>query len=338
MKALSKNPQQRFEHIQDFARALEEASKLESPEQTLPVKSVDVYFSNLPAQLTSLIGREREVTALGALLKRPDVRMVTLTGTGGIGKTRLSLEVATALLSDFSDGVYFVPLASISDAALVIPAIAHTLGLKHKSAARQPPVTEHMDYLKTSLREKRCLLLLDNFEQVIPAASDLSELLTACPNLKILVTSRAVLHIQGEYEFPVPPLALPDGTSPLAIEELTQYAAIALFLQRALAIKPDFDITTTNVQTIATICRRLDGLPLAIELAAARIKLLPPQALLLRMSHPLAVLTGGTRNAPERQQTLRNTIAWSYHLLNAVEKQLFRRVSVFVGGCTLQAI
>lgn len=338
LKALAKDPHLRFEHIRDFAQALEEASKVESPERTLPLETAPASFSNLPAQLSSLIGREREVMALCTLLQRPDVRLVTLTGTGGIGKTRLSLEVGAKLLPAFRERVYFVPLASINDAALVIPAIAHTLGLQHRYVERQQPLAEHMDYLKTFLREKSCLLLLDNFEQVADAAPDIAELLAACPRLIILVTSRAALHIAGEHEFPLLPLALPDGTSPLAVHELTQYAAIALFLQRALAIKPDFDVTTANVQTIARICRRLDGLPLAIELAAARIKLLPPQALLQRLIHPLNVLTGGRQNAPERHQTLRNTIAWSYHLLDTVEQQLFRRISVFVGSCLLEAI
>ncbi len=339
LKALAKNPQQRFEHIRDFAQALEEASIAESPEHhTLPLMNASAYFSNLPAQLTSLIGREQEVMAVCTLLQRPDVRLVTLTGTGGIGKTRLSLEVGAELLPGFREGIYFVPLASINDATLVIPAIAHTLGLQHRYAERQQPLAEHVEYLKTFLREKQCLLLLDNFEQVVDAAPAIAELLTACPRLKILVTSRAALHISGDHEFPVPPLALPDGIPSLPIHELTQYAAISLFLQRAMAIKPDFNVTTTNVQTIAMICRRLDGLPLAIELAAARIKLLPPQALLQRLIHPLNVLTGGRQNAPERHQTLRNTIAWSYHLLNTVEQQLFRRVSVFVGSCSLEAI
>ena len=338
LKALAKNPQQRFERIADFAQALEDASKAESAEHTLPLKTADAYFSNLPAQLTSLIGREREVIAACDLLQRSDVRIVTITGTGGIGKTRLSLEVGAELLHGFSDGVYFVPLAAINDSALVIPAIAHTLGLQHAYNDRHQPLAEHMNYLKKALREKRCLLLLDNFEQVVSAAPAIAELLSACPPLKILVTSREALHIQGEHEFPLPPLALPGGTSPLPVHELTQYAAIALFLQRAMAIKPDFDVTTANVQTIAMICRRLDGLPLAIELAAARVKLLPPQALLQRLIHPLNILTGGRQNAPERHQTLRNTIGWSYHLLNAVEQQLFRRISVFVGSCSLDAI
>ncbi|HEY6541623.1 MAG TPA: protein kinase, partial [Ktedonobacteraceae bacterium] len=338
LKTLAKNPGQRFERIQDFAQALADASTLESPEYTLPLKNADAHFSNLPAQLTSLIGREQEVNAICTLLERPDVRLLTLTGTGGIGKTRLSFEVGTALLPAFSNGVCFVPLASISDPALVIPAIARTLGQQHRYLDGQQPLAEHMDYLKTSLHEKHCLLLLDNFEQVVSAAPAIAELLTACPHVKILVTSRAALHLQGEYEFPLLPLALPSGTSPLPLHELTQYAAIALFLQRAMAIKPDFAVSTANVHIIAMICRRLDGLPLAIELAAARVKLLTLQALLQRLSHPLNVLTGGRQNAPERHQTLRNTIAWSYHLLNAVEQQLFRRVAVFVSSCSLEAI
>src|SRR6266702_1990050 len=292
LKALAKNPQQRFEHIQDFALALEKASIAESSEHhTLPLKNAPASFSNLPAQLTSFIGREPEVMAVCTILQRPDVRLVTLTGTGGIGKTRLSLEVGAELLPAFREGIYFVPLASINDATLVIPAIAHTLGLQHRYAERQKPLVEHMEYLKTFLREKQCLLLLDNFEQVADAAPAIAELLADCPRLKILVTSRAALHISGDHEFPLPPLALPDGTPSLPIHELTQYAAISLFLQRAMAIKPDFNVST-----------------------------------------------GGRQNAPERHQTLRNTIAWSYHLLNAVEQQLFRRVSVFVGSCLLEAI
>jgi predicted ATPase/DNA-binding CsgD family transcriptional regulator len=339
LKALAKNPQQRFENIQDFAQALEEANIAESPEHhTLPQKNAAAYFSNLPAQLTSLIGREPELMAVCSLLQQPEVRLVTLTGTGGIGKTRLGLEVGAELLHAFREGVYFVPLASINDATLVIPTIAHTLGLQHRYTGRQQPLAEQMEYLKTFLREKQSLLLLDNFEQVVDAAPAIAELLAACPRLKILVTSRAALHLSGEHEFPLQPLSLPDSTSPLPMHELTQYSAIALFLERAMAIKPDFDVTTANVQIIANICRRLDGLPLAIELAAARIKLLPPQALLQRLIHPLNVLTAGRQNAPERHQTLRNTIAWSYHLLNTVEQQLFCRVSVFVGSCSLEAI
>ncbi len=334
VKALAKNPHQRYERIRDFAQALEDAAGEASPEQTLPLQTHAASFSNLPAPLTSLIGRDLEMSAVCALLQRQEVRLVTLTGTGGIGKTRLGLTVTSKLQPAFKDGVFFIPLASIIDPSMVIPTIAHELGMNHG----QHLVAEHLDYLKTSLHEKYCLLLLDNFEQVVEAASALAELLTTCPQLKILVTSRAALHIQGEHEFPVPPLALPEASSQLSVEELAHYPAISLFLQRALAIKPDFDVTATAMQTILAICRRLDGLPLAIELAAARIKLFSPQALLQRMSHPLAILTGGTQNVPERQLTLRNTIAWSYHLLNTVEQLLFRRISVFISGCTLEAI
>jgi predicted ATPase len=275
------------------------------------------------------------------MLQRADVRLVTLTGTGGIGKTRLSLQVASDLLDTFTDGVYFVPLASVSDPALVIPTVAHLLGLDHRYTRRaevQLPLVEHMQYLKTFLRDKHFLLLLDNFEQVVPAAPDLSELLTACPYLKILVTSRAVLHLHSEHEFPVPPLTIPAPVNSPPLSDLSQYSAVALFLQRAQAVKPDFDLTEANAQAIVDICRHVDGLPLAIELAAARIKLLPPRALLQHLEHPLDILTGGVQDAPARQQTLCNTIAWSYHLLNAAEQRLFRHLSVFVGGCALEAI
>src|SRR5205807_355480 len=188
------------------------------------------------------------------------------------------------------------------------------------------------------LRDKHFLLLLDNFEQVVSAAPDLAELLIACPKVKILVTSRAALHVQGEQEFPVPPLSLPKQAHLLASENLAQYAAVDLFVQRAQAVKPDFLFTEANAHAIAEICIRLDGLPLAIELAAARIKLLPPQALLQRLSRMLFVLTGGVQNVPARQQTLRNTIAWSYDLLDAAEQRLFQRLSVFVGSYTLDAV
>ena len=294
-------------------------------------------FNNLPVQLTSLIGRERQVATVCSLLKRADIRLVTLTGMGGIGKTRLSVQVATELLDVFPDGVCFVPLAPISNPLLVVPTIAHLLGLDHQHAT-QNSLAEHLDYLRVFLRDKHFLFLLDNFEQVVSAAPDLAELLIACPKVNILVTSRAALHIQGEQEFPVPPLALPKQAQHLTSENLAKYAAVNLFVQRAQAVKPDFLFTEANASTIAEICLRLDGLPLAIELAAARIKLLPPQALLQRLSHMLSVLTGGVQNVPARQQTLRNTIAWSYNLLDAAEQRLFQRLSVFVGSYTLDAV
>jgi len=256
---------------------------------------------------------------------------VNLTGTGGIGKTRLGLQIATDLLENFADGVCFVPLAPIREPDLVVPTIAQVFGLKE---TRDQTLFE---LLPVYLREKHLLLLLDNFEQVVSAAPQLAELLAVCPLLKILVTSRASLHLHGEHEFPVPPLAVPDLARLPECESLELYAAVALFLERAQAIKPDFQLTKANARAIAEICARLDGLPLAIELAAARLKLLPPQALLARLEHRLRVLTSGAQNLPVRQQTLRNTIAWSYDLLDTPEQRLFRQLSIFVGGCTLEA-
>jgi len=286
----------------------------------------------LPVSLTSLIGREHEVKALHALLLRPDVRLLTLTGTPGVGKTRLALEVALELVHDFADGVHLVFLAPISDPAFVIPTIAHRLGLTESGSL---PL---LDLLKTTQHDKHRLLLLDNFEHVITAATLLAELLEACPDLKLLVTSREVLRLRGEHQFAVLPLALPDPKRLPDDRSLAHVPAVNLFLQRVQAINSDFHLTTDNAATIAEICLRLDGLPLAIELAAARGKLLAPQALLARLDRRLHVLTGGARDLPLRQRTLRNTLAWSYELLTAQEQRLFQRISVFVGGATLEAI
>jgi len=288
---------------------------------------------NLPAQLTPLMGRDQEVAAVCTLLRRKEVRLLTLTGTGGIGKTRLAIQAATQVLADFPDGVCFVSLAPLSDPALVLSTIAQALDVKESGAS------PFSDLLIAFLRDKHLLLCLDNFEHLLPAAAQLTDLLTACPHLTLLVTSRAVLHVQGEHRFPVPPLAVPDLTQrPPSVETVLSSAAVALFLQRAQAVQPTFQLTSTNARPIASVCIRLEGLPLAIELAAARIPLFPPQALLARLSQRLELLTSGTRDAPARQHTLRNSIAWSYHLLDEAEQRLFRRLAIFVGGCTLQAV
>ena len=300
----------------------------------VPAEAEQVLTNNLPAQLTSLIGREQEVEAVCSLLLRDDVRLLTLAGAGGSGKTRLGLEVAKRLLTEFADGVFFVSLASISVPGLVMPTIARVLGLHEFAEVGGQPLLKCLQFY---LRHQHKLLFLDTFEHVVAAAPLLVELLQACPDLKMLVTSRAVLRMHAEHEFLVRPLALPDLERPLDIEALSHNAAVALFMQRVQAVRADFAITKANACTLAEICIRLDGLPLALELAATRMKLLSPQELLVRLKRRLQVLMGGACDLPPRQQTLRNTLAWSYNLLDTQEQQLFRRLSVFAGGCTLQA-
>ncbi len=287
--------------------------------------------NHLPIQPTPFIGREKEVAAILHELLREDVHLVTLTGPGGVGKTRMALHVAEQVRAHFADGVWFISLAPISDPDLVIPTIAQTLGLWE--AGEQSA----LEQLQVFLVEKQVLLLLDNFEQVVSAAKHVSALLSSCPHLKVLVTSREVLHVRAEHEFPVPMLSLPDPRSLPDLAALWQYEAVTLFIQRAQAVRPEFQVTNANAQAVTEICVRLDGLPLAIELAAARIKLLPPQALLARLGQRLQLLISNARDVPRRQQTLRNTIQWSYDLLDAQEKKLFCLLSVFVGGCTLEA-
>jgi predicted ATPase len=288
---------------------------------------------NLPAQRTTLVGRQRELDAIQRLILEEDVRLLTLTGTGGTGKTRLALHAATQLAAHYEDRVVFVRLAAISDPELVAPAIAQALGggIVTGGSALEGVIGD--------LRSAGAptLLILDSFDQVIEAAGGISELIAACPDLAVIVTSREVLRLYGEHDFPVLPLEHPDPHRPVDVERLGEYPAVVLFVDRARAAQPSFRLTTDNASAILELCARLDGLPLALELAAAQVRLLSPEVMLARLENRLELLTGGARDLPGRQQTLRGTIDWSHQLLAEDERALFRRLSAFTGGFTLEA-
>jgi predicted ATPase/DNA-binding XRE family transcriptional regulator len=289
--------------------------------------------SNLPAQLTSFIGREVDVAAVRDYLCAPDKRLITLIGPPGIGKTRLSLQVAHDLLPDFANGVFFVPLAPIADLTLVAPGVAHTLGFPELSGVRAE------ERLIAGIGQRQMLIVLDNFEQIIDAAPLIPDLLRACPNLKIMVTSRESLRVPGEWLYPVPPLAMPTEAQLKTLVDRTidQFSALQLFAERARAVQPDFTVTPKSASTVAAICRQLDGLPLAIELIASRIRLMSPQVLLMNLTSDFTLHADGMRGVPARQKTLHNAIAWSYDRLSQEEQALLAHLSVFAGGFTLEA-
>ncbi len=330
-RCLAKDRKERYASTGDLARDLAAVRDRLADASARPSEP---RANNLPVQRTAFIGREHEAAAFRELLNRSDVQLVTLTGPGGIGKTRLALQVANEIAAEFPGGVCFVPLSAVGDSALIASTIAQALGVRENG--NQSSQERLKDYV--SGLDQPTLLLLDNFEHLVSAAPVITHLLTASPKLKVAVTSQAPLHVYGEHEFPVPPLGLPDLKSIPPLEVLSRLPAVALFVERARAVKREFTLSRDNASAVASICARLDGLPLAIELAAARIKLLSPSAMLARLESRLNLLTGGARDLPTRQQTLRSTVDWSYGLLNVGEQTLFRRLSVFTGGCTLEAV
>ncbi len=308
-----------------------------APSQDIPrdVPASDAAMSYgsglaLPLPPMPLLGRQQELAELAALLRRSDVRLLTMTGPGGIGKTRLALQLAAELAADFADGVTFVELAPVRDPDLILPTVAQALGI------RQIPGHSLRDTLINALGNRELLLVLDNLEQVTAAGPEIAELVVTCEGLTVLATSRSPLRVRPEHEYLVEPLALPDRR-PTTAAEVVGSPAVALFVERAQAVSAGFALTDANAPAVTEICARLDGLPLAIELAAARIKVLSPEALLARLTNRLVVLTTGARDQPERLRTMRATIRWSYDLLGRTEQTLFRRLAVFAGGFSLEA-
>ena len=330
-RCLGKDPNQRYASTRDLARDL---AAVRNRLADAPARGSDLRPSNLPVQRTAFLGRDCEAAALRQLVNREDVQLVTLTGPGGIGKTRLALQVAGEIAEQFSGGVCFVALSVVGEPGLIASTISQAVGVRE--IGNQLPEESLKEYL--SALNQPMLLLLDNFEHLVSAAALIADLLSIGPKLKVVVTSQAPLHVYGEHEFPVPPLALPALKSIPPLDVLSGLPAVALFVERAQAVKREFALTKENAPAVASICARLDGLPLAIELAAARIKLLSPSAMQARLESCLKLLTGGARDLPTRQQTLRGTMDWSYGLLNAAEQTLFRRLAVFSGGCTLEGV
>ncbi|MGH2709938.1 MAG: ATP-binding protein [Actinomycetota bacterium] len=299
------------------------------PHEFPALRSVDARPNNLPTPLTTFVGRRRELEELKESVGQ--ARLVTLTGPGGTGKTRLSIQAAHELLASFEHGAFFVPLAAITDPALVVPTIGEAIGLRE--TAERPPIEQLIEHL----RDCEILIVLDNLEQVVEAANDIGQLLEGTARLRLIATSREPLGLHGEREYPVPPLDLPDVEHLPSLESMSQYAAVELFIERASSVRPGFEVTNENAPAVAEICSRLDGLPLAIELAAARVKILSPQEILQRLGDSLGFLTGGGRDLPGRQQTLRGAIAWSYDILDEDERTLFSALSVFSRGFRLDA-
>ena len=325
----------RRETVQVLANALalagEDRVRFEAAARAPTPRGAPIARHNLPTPLSSFVGRERESEDVRRILLTPPARLVTLIGPGGVGKTRLALRVLEEVRHSFPDGVRFVDLAYLRHPKHVQGAIAYALNI-HETMDR--PVA---DALRTFLRDKRMLLLLDNFEHLLEAAPQVAELLVTCQQLKVLVTSRAPLQLTVEREYPVPPLSLPDLGSPSTPTALVDYEAKRLFVERARSIQPNFVVDDSNAEIIGQICRRLDGLPLAIELAAPLVRIFPPDNLLARLGHSLRLLRGGARDLPERQQTLRATLDWSYKLLPEADQELFATLAVFKGGCTVEA-
>ena len=311
--------------VEAFAQRLRHAPRPPRPR-------VDATTENLPWQPTALVGRDREIAALRRMIEDPSVRLITLTGPGGTGKTRLAIHIAGETLQRFPHGVFFVNLGTLQDSALVGVTIARTIGVAVEAGA------DVRERLRSGLDRRRCLIVLDGFEAVLPAAELIADLLEKTDGVEVIVTSRAVLQLRGERVFPVPPLSVPGPESVGGVEDLLGYGAIELFVQRALAADPEFQLTEENRRAVAGICAGLDGLPLAIELAAARLRFLEPSMILARLGQRFDLLRGGPRDLPERQQTLRRTFDWSYDLLSDTHQRLFRYLCVFVGGCSLEAV